>query len=124
MSSTAAPTHLTLGRRGEDLAARYLEEHKGLVVLSRNWRCREGELDLVATDGHTLVVCEVKTRTSTDYGAPAEAVTETKARRIRRLTRRWLRAHQMRNCPQRFDIVSVLWPPGQTPRIKHLPGVL
>ena len=52
-----------LGRRGENLAADYLTE-RGLVVLSRNWRCRDGELDIVATDGSTLVVCEVKTRST------------------------------------------------------------
>ena len=62
-----------LGRRGEDLAARYLEQ-RGLVILSRNWRCRHGEIDLVATDSHRLVVCEVKTRSGTRYGEPAEAV--------------------------------------------------
>src|ERR1700754_1854146 len=59
-----------LGRRGEDLAAHYLEQ-RGLVVLSRNWRCRHGEIDLVATDARLLVVCEVKTRSGTRYGEPA-----------------------------------------------------
>jgi putative endonuclease len=67
-----------LGRRGEDLAASYLESH-GLVVLSRNWRCREGELDLVLTDGEQVVVCEVKTRAGTGFGTPAEAVDDEKA---------------------------------------------
>ena len=84
-----------LGRRGEDLAARFLEQ-QGLVVLSRNWRCRHGELDLVATDADQLVVCEVKTRSGTRFGEPAEAVTGRKAARIRRVTQAWLAAHQMR----------------------------
>jgi putative endonuclease len=120
-TTTTAP-HLRTGRRGEDLATRYLES-TGLVVLSRNWRCREGELDLVATDGHQLVVCEVKTRSGTDYGGPAEAVTDRKAHRIRRLARRWrLAYHVTADCPTRYDIVSVLWPPGGTPRIRHLRG--
>ena len=110
-----------LGRRGENLAARYLE-HVGLVVLSRNWRCSEGELDLVLTDGRKLVVCEVKTRTSTNYGTPAEAVTDDKASRIRRLARRWLHTHRLAHCPLRFDIVSILWPPNQNPQIRHLQG--
>jgi putative endonuclease len=110
-----------LGRRGEDLAARFLE-HNGLVLLSRNWRCSEGELDLVLTDGRKLVVCEVKTRTSTNFGTPAEAVTDAKATRIHHLARRWLRFHRLPHCPLRFDIVSILWPPNQNPRIHHLRG--
>ncbi len=76
-----------LGRRGEDVAVDYLEK-RGLVVLSRNWRCREGELDVVATDADKLVVLEVKTRSGTGFGAPAEAVTGRKAARIRRVTQR------------------------------------
>ena len=68
-----------LGRRGEDEAVRYLEQ-RGLVVLSRNWRCRDGELDVVAVDGDRLVVCEVKTRSGTRFGEPAEAVTRSQGR--------------------------------------------
>ena len=81
-----------LGRRGEDEAVRYLER-RGLVVLSRNWRCRDGELDVVAVDTDRLVVCEVKTRSGTRFGEPAEAVTPRKAARIRRVTQAWLAAH-------------------------------
>jgi putative endonuclease len=114
--------HLALGRRGEELAARYLERG-GLTVLSRNWRCPEGELDLVLTDGRRLVVCEVKTRTSTRFGPGAEAVTTAKANRIRHLARRWLTTYRVGWCEQRFDIISILWPPGGTPKIKHLKGV-
>lgn len=117
-----AGAHLQLGRKGEELAARYLAS-QGLVVLSRNWRCREGELDLVATDGRRLIICEVKTRTSTGYGTPTEAVTDEKARRIRRLARRWRNDHRLGCCDERFDILSVLWPPGGTPHVKHLRGV-
>ena len=110
-----------LGRRGEDLAARYLVQ-AGLVILSRNWRCPEGELDLVLTDGRKLVVCEVKTRTSNNYGTPAEAVTDDKATRIRRLARRWRHTHRVHYWPLRFDIIAILWPPNQTPHIRHLQG--
>ena len=95
-----------LGKRGEDLAAKYLTG-AGLVVLSRNWRCRDGELDLVVTDGKRLIVCEVKTRSGTRYGEPAEAVTGRKARRIRRVARAWLAAHHVRWCEVRFDVSSV-----------------
>ncbi|HVV23434.1 MAG TPA: YraN family protein [Pseudonocardiaceae bacterium] len=111
-----------LGRRGEDLAADYLTD-RGLIVLSRNWRCREGELDVVATDGRALVVCEVKTRTTDDFGDPAEFVTPDKMRRIRRATHAWLRRYGVGWCEVRFDILTVLWPPtATTPRLRHLRG--
>ncbi|HEY0451736.1 YraN family protein [Actinophytocola sp.] len=115
------PAHLRTGDRGEDLAARYLERH-GLVVLARNWRCPEGELDLIATDRERLIVCEVKTRTSTNYGHPTEAVTDEKANRIRRLSRRWRTTHNVGWCNERFDIISIIWPPGEPPRIQHFKG--
>jgi putative endonuclease len=96
-----------LGRRGEDLAAHHLERH-GLHILSRNWRCRHGEIDVVATDSRRLVVCEVKTRSGTGFGEPAEAVDARKAARIRRVTRAWLAAHQVRWCEVRFDVLAVV----------------
>lgn len=113
------PAHLDLGTQGEVLAARYLES-TGLVLLDRNWRCRQGELDLILTDRTRLVVCEVKTRTSTAYGTPTESVTDAKAARIRRLATRWRVDHGLLPCETRFDIVSVLWVPGGTPEIRHL----
>lgn len=117
-----APTRPhTLGRRGEDMAVKYLQQ-TGLVVLDRNWRCREGELDLVLTDGTRLVVCEVKTRAGTGFGLPADAVDATKAKRIRRLTNIWLAHFRVPWCELRFDIVSIIWPPGERPRIHHIKG--
>jgi putative endonuclease len=107
-----------LGRRGEDLAANFLEQ-QGLVVLSRNWRCRHGELDLVATDADRLVVCEVKTRSGTGFGAPAEAVDGRKAARIRRVTQAWLAAHQVHWVEVRFDVVAVLAEPGRPVTVQH-----
>ena len=114
----AAAAKDVLGRRGEDLAAAYLQE-QGLVVLSRNWRCRHGELDLVATDSRRLVVCEVKTRSGTRFGEPAEAVTWRKAHRIRRVTQAWLAAHQVRWCEIRFDVLAVVAEPGQPATVQH-----
>jgi putative endonuclease len=107
-----------LGRRGEDLAVEYLQR-RGFVVLSRNWRCRDGELDVVAVDRTRLVVCEVKTRSGTAFGEPAEAVTPTKAARIRRVTQAWLTEHQVRWCEIRFDVVAVLAPPGGPVTMQH-----
>lgn len=110
-----------LGRRGEDLAADYLAGI-GLVVLSRNWRCREGEVDLIATDGQRLVVCEVKTRSGTGYGEPSEGVTPAKAARIRRVTAAWLRAYRVGWCEIRFDVLAVLCPQQGPVTVEHLQG--
>jgi putative endonuclease len=122
MSTVARPApHLGLGQRGERLAARHLQK-LGFVVLSRNWRCREGELDIVATDGRTLVVCEVKTRAGRNFGDPAEAVTAEKIARIRRITGQWLSAFSLGWCPVRFDVISVLMTPTGPARLKHFPA--
>ncbi|MBV9730431.1 MAG: YraN family protein [Pseudonocardiales bacterium] len=110
-----------LGRWGEDLAADYLAG-TGLVVLSRNWRCRDGEVDFVATDGQRLVVCEVKTRSGTGYGEPSEGVTPAKAARIRRVTAAWLRAYRVGWCEIRFDVLAVLCPQDGPVTVEHLRG--
>jgi putative endonuclease len=110
-----------LGRRGEDLAAEHLSA-QGFAILSRNWRCPAGELDLVVTDGSALIVCEVKTRSSSDYGAPAEAITRTKARHIRSATHAWLRRYRIGALPIRFDVLSILWPADDQPSVEHLRG--
>jgi putative endonuclease len=123
MTAGTKPPHLTTGERGEALAARFLEA-QGLTVLTKNWRCPKGELDLVLTDGRTLVICEVKTRTTDNFGAPAEAVDNAKAARIRELARRWRVHHGVPFVETRYDIVSVLWPPGEKPKVSHLRGVL
>ena len=114
---------IALGRWGEDLAAQHLVA-TGAVLLDRNWRCREGELDLVARepDG-TVVFCEVKTRSGTAFGEPAEAVGPVKARRLRALAVRWLQDHPSHGRRElRFDVVSVVRARGQAPRVVHLRG--
>lgn len=96
-----------LGARGEAAAAAHYEA-RGHTVLDRNWRVREGELDLVllAPDG-SVVFCEVKTRTSDRFGAAVEAVTATKQRRIRTLAARWLAEHPGVGTDVRFDVAAV-----------------
>ena len=96
-----------LGARGEELTARWYEA-RGYTVVSRNWRCREGELDLVLSRGRSLVFCEVKTRSSAAYGTPFEAVTRTKQRRLGVLAVRWLDAHEARPASLRFDVAAVM----------------
>lgn len=112
-----------VGRNGEELAARHLTD-LGLTVMTRNWRCREGELDIVATDGRDLaIICEVKTRSGVRYGSGAEAVDAGKRRRIRRLATLWLAEHRARpGIRLRFDVISVLWEPGTQPQLTHITG--
>jgi putative endonuclease len=99
---------LDLGAKGEQLAeAWYLSQ--GYRVLGRNWRCREGEIDLVVSRDRCVAFCEVKTRRGTAFGEPVEAVTGEKQRRLRRLATRWL-AEQPPSvgfAEVRFDVASV-----------------
>lgn len=94
-----------LGAAGEDAAARWYES-SGYEVVARNWRCAEGELDLVVLRRGVLAFCEVKTRRSERFGAPIEAVTSTKAHRIRHLAARFLREHAHHG-QLRFDVAGV-----------------
>jgi putative endonuclease len=107
-----------LGRRGEDIAAAHLQA-RGLVILERNWRCRLGELDLIATDSRRLVVCEVKTRSAGRFGPPAAAVDRRKRARIRQATQAWLSAHRVPWCEIRFDVLSVVAEPGRPVEVRH-----
>jgi putative endonuclease len=111
-----------LGRYGETYAARHLVE-RGLVLLDRNWRCDAGEIDLVLREGRVLVVCEVKTRSSTAFGSPVAAVSEQKAERLRRLADRWLEEHGLRPPEVRLDLVGVLVPRTGRPQVEHVRGV-
>ncbi len=103
----------SLGRLGEDVAA--LEyERAGYRVLERNFRCREGELDLVVASSSTIAFVEVKTRRSARFGDPCEAVTPIKQARIRRLAGIWLGSHHLGRREVRFDVVSVIVTPTRT----------
>jgi putative endonuclease len=96
-----------LGARGEERAAAWYEAN-GYEVVARNWRCREGEIDVVARRDGTTVFCEVKTRTSSRFGVPAEAVGWEKQRRLRRLAARYLAQPGARSTQVRFDVASIL----------------
>jgi putative endonuclease len=95
-----------LGRFGEDVAVAHLADD-GYEIVDRNWRCRDGEIDVVARDGRVLVFCEVKTRSSDRFGTPAAAVVPRKAARIRRVAAAWLREHRQAAESLRFDVVAV-----------------
>lgn len=96
-----------LGADGEAQAARWYEA-RGYEVLARNWRCRDGELDLVVTKGRVMVFVEVKTRRTAAFGLPAEAVTGVKQARLRRLAVRYLQETGPHRGELRFDVVSIL----------------
>ena len=113
---------ISLGAYGERLAVSHLQA-AGMTVLDRNWRCRVGEIDIVARDGDVLVICEVKTRSSADLGHPLEAVTRAKAARLRRLAVAWLVAHDVHPPEVRIDVVGVLRPGRGPSVIEHVRGV-
>ena len=110
-----------VGRYGEDVAARHLCE-AGLEILERNWRCAEGEIDIVARGRGALVICEVKTRSSAACGLPVEAVTRKKADQLRRLALLWLREHPAGGADVRFDVVSVMRQPMGAALVEHVRG--
>ncbi|MGN0062939.1 MAG: YraN family protein [Nocardioides sp.] len=114
--------HLSLGAWGEEMAARHLVA-AGMVLLDRNWRCDAGEIDLVLRDGDDLVVCEVKTRSSSVGGSPHEAVDERKVARLRRLAARWLAVHQARPREVRLDMVAVMRPRRGEMSLEHVRGI-
>jgi putative endonuclease len=100
-----------LGRRGEEAAARWYVA-AGYEIVARNWRCPGGEIDLVVMDpGGGIVFCEVKTRSSTAFGSPEEAVTVAKQCRLRRLAAQWLSDRRTNGAPTRsvrFDVAAVM----------------
>lgn len=112
----------SVGDYGERVAADHLKS-LGMVILARQWTCRFGEIDIVARDGSTLVICEVKTRTSHAYGGPFEAITGQKAARLRRLATCWLEVHDVSPPSVRIDVVSVLVPPKGGPVVERIAGV-
>ena len=111
-----------LGRRGEVIAATWLEG-QGMTVIARNWRCASGEIDVILRDGNTTVFAEVKTRTSTAFGHPFEAITPVKAARLRRLAAEWCRANPGSE-EIRIDVVAVLGARSPSPTIEHVRGAV
>lgn len=108
-----------LGARGEDLAATKLTVD-GYLVIDRNWRCAQGEIDIVATDGKETAFVEVKTRSSVAFGHPLEAITPAKLARLRRLAAAWCDAHPGDHRSIRIDAIGVIIPDRGEPVIEHL----
>ncbi len=103
--SGSAP-HQRLGQQGEDAAVEWYES-RGFEILERNWRVREGELDVICTDGRVVVFSEVKTRSSQRFGGGVSAVDWRKQKRIRTLARLWLDQQSQRFDELRFDVIDV-----------------
>jgi putative endonuclease len=124
MPKTESKQHI--GARGEDLACVELER-QGMQVLERNWRCRIGEIDIVAAEagptGPTLVFCEVKCRSGLGFGHPLEAITFTKMRTLRQLAALWMRQHRITASSIRLDAIGVVMLPGQEPSLTHVRAV-
>ncbi|MGH3723108.1 MAG: YraN family protein [Mycobacterium sp.] len=114
-------TRAQIGSRGEDLAADYLRAG-GFEILYRNWRCRYGEIDIIAANREVLVFVEVKTRTGQGFGTPAESVTHTKLRRLRRLVGIWLAAQNGSWPSVRIDVIEVRLR-GSVVELTHIAGV-
>lgn len=111
-----------LGEWGEQIAAEHLK-NDGYQILDTNWRCSIGELDIVAKDGQTIVACEVKTRTSTRFGTPLEAINFEKIRRLRQLIYAYVLANSLRAVSVRVDIIGITGIPEKCPTIDHLKGI-
>ncbi len=115
-----------IGIRGEDLACAELQR-QGMQILERNWRCRLGEIDIVAAEsgvhGLTLVFCEVKCRSGLGFGHPLEAITYAKMRTLRQLAAVWMREHRTRASAIRLDAIGVVLTPRQEPSLKHVRAV-
>ena len=113
----SAAARVARGKWAEDLVSRWYEQH-GYVIVARNWRCKRGELDVVACKDSVLVVCEVKARASNAFGTPAEAVTLAKQLKVRRATADFRASMRVANDPcatlvniartVRFDVACVL----------------
>ena len=124
LASMTTLTRVQLGAMGEALAVDHLTK-MGLRILNRNWRCRYGELDVIASDeaARTVVFVEVKTRTGDGYGGLANAVTPRKVRRLRRLAGLWLAGQNEHWVAVRIDVVGVRIGRRRSPEITHLQGV-
>ena len=124
--TTSPKAHLSrieIGALGEQLAVEYLQG-LGLRIVARNWRCRYGELDVIAAEAaDTLVFVEVKTRTGDCFGGVAEAVTPQKVRRIRRLAGLWLAGQESGWSQIRIDVIGVRLGRCRTPEVTHVRGV-
>jgi len=120
-SERPAPRAL-LGKRGENIACEYLVS-RGYTIIDRNWRCRTGEIDIVARHANTLVVVEVKARSSVSAGHPFDAITALKYARLRTLAGYWCAEHDVPFANLRIDGIAVLISKDRPATVEHLTGI-
>ena len=113
--------HNELGRWGEDTAAAYLEE-KGYQIIERDWKSGHHDLDIVAMEGSTLVIVEVKTRRNRLFGDPEEAIDYKKRKSLQSAINHYIKSHRL-GSSVRFDIISVVGMIGSKPEIDHIKDV-
>ncbi len=106
-----------MGRQGENLAGQYLQK-SGYRIIEQNFRVKCGEIDIIAMDNEYLVFIEVKTRSSTKFGKPAEAVNYYKKQQIIKTAMVYMSQKKMQEVPVRFDVVAVMMEKGKTPEIE------
>lgn len=112
------PFRLSLGERGEIAACGFLKE-QGYEILEKNYRCKLGEIDVIARRSGRLAFIEIKTRTSPHFGTPQEAVDLKKQEKISKIAQWYIKEKKLEKTPAAFDVVAVLWKEGQAPEI-HL----
>jgi putative endonuclease len=111
------PFRLSLGERGETVACGFLRDH-GYEILEKNYKCKLGEIDVIARRQGRLAFVEIKTRTSTQFGTPQEAVDLRKQEKIFHVAQWYLKEKKILKSPIAFDVVAILWKKGQTPEIR------
>lgn len=112
---------MKLGCWGEDIAEKYLKK-KGYIIVARNFRCRLGEIDIIALDGTKLVFAEVKTRQNQSYGLPCEAVNTQKIRHLKRMSAYYMALNFNEDRDVRLDVIEILMLEGR-PYIRHIENI-
>ncbi|OPY58193.1 MAG: hypothetical protein A4E55_01088 [Pelotomaculum sp. PtaU1.Bin035] len=109
-----------LGRQGEETAAQYLEKN-GYSILCKNYRCRFGEIDVVAMDGDILVFVEVRSNSGDQFGLAEESITGRKQGKLRKLAWQYLKKAGKTNCECRFDVIAILFDgESKVKRLEHI----
>ena len=119
MDKVADMDNKTLGERGETIATAYLKGQK-FTIVERNFRCKAGEVDIIARDGNSFVFVEVKTRRNLSFGPPQLALTPFKQRQISKAALTWLAKKKLFGANARFDVIAILLPDHQLPVIDHI----
>jgi putative endonuclease len=109
------------GQQGEQIAVDHLKK-MGYKIQHRNFRCRQGEIDIIARDGSTLVFIEVKTKAQTAFGAPQAMVTYTKQNTITRVAMYYVQQYRLINTALRFDVMAITFLPNKMPEVHHIPA--